>query len=103
MHVVIIIVGRTGHPCWVNAIFSTSYLFSSFLVVASWEYIVAAGEFYDLYFELWLGVRGGWVMGVVPIMHTTSMLSPGEAFAPQEARGCKGVAMSGEFFPVLYC
>ena len=35
MHAVIIMVGRTDHPCWVNTIFSMS-CFSSFLLVASW-------------------------------------------------------------------
>ena len=54
--------------------FLVRHIFFLVFLLASWEYIVAAGEFYDLYFELWLGVRGGWVMGVVPIMHTTSML-----------------------------
>ena len=103
MHVVVIIVGRTGHPCWVDAIFSMSYFFLVFLLWLLGS--ISLQQVNSMIFTLsfWLGVRGGWVMGVVPIMHTTSMLSPGEAFAPQEARGCKGVAMSGEFFPVLYC
>ena len=39
MHVVISILGRTIHPCWVIVVFNVSY-FSSFLVMASCEYII---------------------------------------------------------------
>ena len=63
MHVVMTIVGRAIHPCWIKVVFSMSY-FSNFLVVASFGggvYVIATCEFKELYFEVLVGCE--WRLG----------------------------------------
>lgn len=57
------IVDMTVHPYWVEVVFSMSY-FSSFLVKIC--------EFKELYFDVLVGVRGGWPVGIVAFMHSNS-------------------------------
>lgn len=71
MHVVMTIVGRAIHPCWIKVVFSMSY-FSNFLVVASF-----GGGYMSLQHANSKNytLSGGWAMGVVLIMHSLSRRS----------------------------
>lgn len=55
MLALIIDVGRIVHPCWVRAVVNVSHFSKFFCCGFVREHVVAVGEFYELYFEIWLG------------------------------------------------